>query len=113
LSESAKWRTLFFISLAEFLAMAVWFSASAVVPMLTAAWGLSESQRAWLTMSVQVGFVLGTLASSLLNLADRLEARAGWSWAFAFLAIGPACGIVSMLALHRHPAAVRMANGRF
>ena len=30
-----KWRTLLLLSLAELLGMAVWFSASAVVPALT------------------------------------------------------------------------------
>jgi len=54
--------------------MALWFSASAVVPQLTAAWGLGGAARAWLTMSVQAGFVLGALTSAWLNLADRLQA---------------------------------------
>lgn len=55
--------------------MAVWFSASAVVPQLTAVWNLSEGGQAWLTMSVQIGFVVGALASALFNLADRIPAR--------------------------------------
>lgn len=50
--------------------MSVWFSASAVVPVLTAEWHLSGSDQAWLTMSVQAGFVIGAFASSLFNLAD-------------------------------------------
>lgn len=70
-----KWRTLLLLSLAELLAMAVWFSASAVVPALTAAWSLDESGQAWLTMSVQIGFVVGALGSSVLTLADRIPAR--------------------------------------
>ena len=70
-----KWRTLLLLSLAELLAMAVWFSASAVVPALTAAWSLDESGQAWLTMSVQIGFVIGALGSSVLTLADRIPAR--------------------------------------
>ncbi len=63
------------LCLAELLAMAVWFSASAVVSSLSAAWGLSEAGRAWLTMSVQLGFVAGTLAASILNLPDRMPAH--------------------------------------
>ena len=55
--------------------MAVWFSASAVVSDLSDAWGLSDAGRAWLTMSVQLGFVAGTLAASLLNLPDRVPAH--------------------------------------
>jgi MFS family permease len=56
--------------------MGLWFSASAVVPQLTGQWGLSGTQQAWLTMSVQIGFVLGTLLSGVLNLADRFDTRA-------------------------------------
>ena len=70
-----KWRTLALLSLAELLGMAVWFSASAVVPALTEAWGLDAGGRSWLTISVQLGFVAGTLGSAVLNLADRLPAR--------------------------------------
>ena len=55
--------------------MAVWFSASAVVPSLSELWALSDSGRSWLTMSVQIGFVVGAFASAVLNLADRVPAR--------------------------------------
>ena len=71
----AKWRSLGFLALAELLAMGLWFSASAVVPQLTALWDLSSSQKAWMTMSVQIGFVAGTLISGVLNLADRIDNR--------------------------------------
>lgn len=70
-----KWRTLSLLALAELLGMSVWFSASAVVPALTSAWALDDSGRAWLTMSVQIGFVVGAFGSAILNLADRLPTR--------------------------------------
>jgi MFS family permease len=70
-----KWRTLLLLALAELLAMATWFSASAVVPALTQAWQLDEGGRAWLTVSVQIGFVVGAFGSALLNLADRVPTR--------------------------------------
>ena len=70
-----KWPVIWVLSFAELLAMGVWFSASAVVPALTAAWDLSDAGRAWLTMSVQLGFVCGALTSSFLNLADRFRAH--------------------------------------
>lgn len=72
---AGKWRMLLLLSFAELLGMTVWFSASAVVPALTLEWSLEDSGRAWLTMSVQVGFVVGALTSALLNLADRIPAR--------------------------------------
>lgn len=70
-----KWRTVGLLAAASLLAMSVWFSASAVVPQLTAAWGLSGSQQSWLTMSVQIGFVAGALLSAVLNLSDRIPAE--------------------------------------
>jgi MFS family permease len=63
---------LFIIALSEFLGMSVWFSASAVIPVLTVDWHLTGSDQAWLTMSVQAGFVLGAFASSLFNAADYI-----------------------------------------
>ena len=71
-----KWRVLLLLALAEMLAMALWFSASAVLPQLTRAWSLSGAQQSWMTMSVQVGFVVGALTSALTNLADRIPADA-------------------------------------
>ncbi len=56
-------------------AMALWFSGTAVVPRLAAAYGLSGFFAALYTSGVQAGFVLGSLASALLTLADRLDPR--------------------------------------
>ena len=67
-----KWRVLLLLALAELLAMATWFSASAVLPALTDSWELNEAGQAWLTMTVQIGFVIGALGSAILNLADRI-----------------------------------------
>ncbi len=85
-----KWTTLLLLAVAELLAMATWFSASAVVPALTADWDLDGGQRAWLTMSVQIGFVVGAFGSALLNLADRVTSHLlfGYSALLAALATG-------------------------
>jgi MFS family permease len=69
-----KWRTLILLSLSVLLSMGVYFSASAVIPALTQLWSLDNSGRSWLTMSVQLGFVIGALLSALTNLADILPA---------------------------------------
>jgi MFS family permease len=63
------------LALAELLGMSLWFSGSAVGPQLQARWGLSGAQVGWLTTMVQLGFVAGTAASALLNLADIVAAR--------------------------------------
>lgn len=69
-----KWRNLGLLIAAEVLIMSLWFSASSVLPQLTAEWGLNGAQQSWMTMSVQLGFVCGAILSALLNLADRLSA---------------------------------------
>jgi MFS family permease len=94
--SSRKWPTLILLSLAELLGMAVWFSASAVVPTLTAAWRLDEAGRAWLTMSVQAGFVAGAFGSAVLNLADRLPAR--WLFTLSALAASLATAFIPLAA---------------
>ena len=68
-------RVLAVLASAELLAMAPWFSASAVAPTLTHVWQLSPAGTAWLTISVQLGFVAGALVSAALTLADRWSAR--------------------------------------
>ncbi|WP_028473558.1 MFS transporter [Nocardioides alkalitolerans] len=59
------------IAAVQVLGLAVWFSMSAVVPSVQADWGISSAQAVWLTGTVQLGFVVGALASTVLNLADR------------------------------------------
>lgn len=71
-----RWRALALLAVAEFLGMALWFSASAVSPRLQVAWGLTDAQAGWLTGAVQLGFVAGTAVAALLNLADLFNARA-------------------------------------
>jgi MFS family permease len=99
-----KWRHLTLLAIAELLAMAMWFSASAVVPQLTAEWDLTSQQQAWLTMSVQLGFVVGALISAGFNLADRIDSRhlfAGSALVGALLnatMAGATLGVVGMLA---------------
>ena len=55
--------------------MALWFSASAVVPSLIAQYALSKFMQAALTSAVQAGFVVGCLVSAVFGLADRLDPR--------------------------------------
>ena len=68
-----KWRQLVLLAAVQWLAMALWFSASAVTTALKTQWELSPGAVSWLTISVQLGFVAGALASAILNLSDRLS----------------------------------------
>ncbi|MGE5088790.1 MAG: MFS transporter [Candidatus Levyibacteriota bacterium] len=79
-------------------AMSLWFSASAVLPALTAEFALSSFDQAALTSAVQLGFVAGCLVSAILGLADRVDPRR-----FFALAAGVAAGANALL-LVVHPA---------
>src|SRR6185369_14456649 len=68
-----KWRQLVVLAVVQWLAMALWFSASAVTGALKLEWSLSATAVAWLTISVQLGFVIGALASAVFNLSDRVK----------------------------------------
>jgi MFS family permease len=75
-----RWRALFFLSLAELGALSLWFSAAAVLPSLSREWQLGDGGRAGLTIAVQAGFIVGTLASALGNLPDIVSPRILMLW---------------------------------
>ena len=68
-------RVIVAIAVAELLAMSLWFSATAAAPELAVEWGLTPTETAWLTIAVQLGFVVGALASSFLTLSDVILPR--------------------------------------
>jgi len=68
-------RALSLLALTLVLSMSTWFSATAVVPQLRDEWDLSRGEASWLTIAVQLGFVVGALLSSVGNIADVLPAR--------------------------------------
>lgn len=61
------------LAIAEVLALALWFSASAVVPSLRAEFQISDGLAALYTSAVSIGFVAGTLISAILTLSDRIK----------------------------------------
>jgi MFS family permease len=70
-----RYRALTVLAAAMVLAMAPWFSASAVIPQLRDDWGLSTGAASLLTIAVQMGFVTGAVISAGLNLADTVPPR--------------------------------------
>ena len=63
------------LCLCEVAALVLWFSATAVVPSMAAEYPLTPVQISLFTSMVQAGFVVGTLISAVLGLADRLDPR--------------------------------------
>jgi MFS family permease len=100
------WKMLAALAVAEFFGMTLWFSATAVTPVLVDEFHLSPSRAAWLTMAVQAGFVVGTLGSALANLADVLNAR-------VLLFLGAVAGAITNAAVLVAPSAEAVIALRF
>ena len=70
-----RWRILAIVAVGVLLAMAPWFSASAVATPLAAEWQLDRLGLPTLTIAVQVGFAVGALALAMTAAADVLPPR--------------------------------------
>lgn len=75
IDRRAQRKALLVVAGSQLLVLTLWFSASAVSPQLESEWGLSTTEASWLTLAVQIGFVLGALVSAMLNLADLIPSR--------------------------------------
>src|SRR5206468_12587923 len=74
-------------------------------------WSLSTGQAGWLTTIVQAGFVCGTAAAALLNLADVLPSRALFA-AAALLGAGANAALLFVTG-YRPALACRFLTGLF
>lgn len=74
---SSKAINLALIATAQVLALSLWFSGTAAGPGMAREAGIAAGSafQALLTGAVQAGFVLGTLVSAALTLADRYDPR--------------------------------------
>jgi MFS family permease len=104
---SQKWRVIALICICQVLVMALWFSTTAVVPSLQKERALTQFHISLLTSSVQVGFVAGTLISSLLGLADRLDLRR------FFIGAAGTAAVANLLILVPDPGSLKIPALRF
>lgn len=91
-AAEGRWKALALICVGVVGVMTTWFSATAIVPELIREWALTTSQAAWLTNAVQLGFVVGAVGASFVNLPDivrmsRLMAISGTIAALANAAL--------------------------
>lgn len=89
----ARWQ-LSVLSMAIVLGMAPWFAATVVSRPMVADLGIHQTVEAWLTLAVQLGFVLGSITSAILLLADRWSPRR--LAAGSAVAAGVATGILAV-----------------
>src|SRR5882724_10215989 len=97
-------RALFLLSLAQLLAMSLWFTGTAVIPQITTLWHSGLALGSWLTVAVQIGFAAGAITFALFNIPDVFSpikvlvvsavAAAAANAAFAFLAADPRAAIL-------------------
>lgn len=97
-------RVLFLLSLAELLAMSLWFTGTAVIPQITQLWHSGLALGAWLTIAVQIGFSVGAITFALFNIPDVFSpikvlvisalAAAAANAAFAYTASDPLTAIL-------------------
>jgi MFS family permease len=97
-------RALLLLSLAQLLAMSLWFTGTAVIPEITALWHSGLALGSWLTIAVQIGFSVGAITFALFNIPDVFSpirvlvvsavAAAAANAAFAFVAAEPLAAIL-------------------
>ncbi len=102
--ETSSRRALLLLSIAELLAMSLWFTGTAVLPQVTGMWHSGLALGAWLTIAVQIGFSLGAITFALFNIPDIFSpitvlifssvAAAAANAAFAFTAADPLTAIL-------------------
>jgi MFS family permease len=63
------------IVLASFAGTSLWFAGNAVLPDLSRLWGLSPDALGYMTSSVQLGFIAGTLVFAVLAISDMFSPR--------------------------------------
>ena len=98
-------RALIAIGSAELLALSLWFSATAVAPQLDEAWQLTEAASSWLTLAVQLGFVVGAFAGAVTGVADAISSR----YLFAATALAGALLNATLVVLEPDHVAIAIA----
>jgi MFS family permease len=93
--DPRRWLILGLLTLAEFLGMCPWLLLGSVSGQLVSEWGLSTGDLAWLSATVQLGFVCGTLTAAVFNLADVIPSRLYFAGCALLVALGNALPVVA------------------
>jgi len=63
------------IIVSQFTGTSLWFASNAVLGDLQQAWGLGDAALSYMTSSVQLGFISGTLIFAFFTISDRFSPR--------------------------------------
>ncbi|MBC5774189.1 MFS transporter [Pontibacter sp. KCTC 32443] len=86
----------------QFAGTSLWFAGNAVLPELQQALNLKQDALSLITSAVQLGFILGTLCSAVLSLADRVSPR----WLFMLCAVAGAAANALLVLLPANLATI-------
>jgi MFS family permease len=87
-------RNITVLLLAVVLGMSPWFSAMVVASSMTREWRASTTLGVWLTLAVQLGFVVGSVVSAALLLSDRFSPRRLATWSSSVAAVATAALVI-------------------
>ncbi|MFD0917363.1 nitrate/nitrite transporter [Pseudahrensia aquimaris] len=102
-----KFRSIALLMIAEVAALSLWFVSAAILPEMLREAAMSPVRQAMLSSGVQIGFVVGALASSILGLADRYDPRR----VFAVCAV--TAGLCNAILLIAEPGGASAIFARF
>ncbi len=93
LRANTKRAALILLVACEALSLSLWFSATAIIPVLKLNFAIDDTRASLFSSIVAVGYIAGTLVSAVLGLADRLPPRLFFMMA-AFVAAAANAGIL-------------------
>jgi len=105
-----KGAALILLVVCEAFSLSLWFSATAVIPVLKLNFAINDARASLFSSIVAVGYVAGTLISALLGLADRLPPRL-FFMAAAFIAAAGNAGILLFEPTSEFVILLRFATG--
>jgi len=107
---TGKSRSICLLVVTIVLALALWFSGTAVIPSLRVEFGLNDLQASLFTSFVQIGFIVGALLSAVFGLADRIEPRRLISLS-AFIGGCSNYGLLYVDPISEHALVLRLLTG--
>ena len=87
LNDRKKRFALILLSLTLIFSMSTMFSAAAIIPQLRSQWDFSPLSSSLIMIAIQLGFVIGAILTSIINLPDIISPR----YVILIGAIGAAC----------------------
>jgi predicted MFS family arabinose efflux permease len=92
--NSSSTRVFYILVLSQFCGTSLWFAGNAILPQLQSLYGWQANAVGYLTSSVQLGFISGTLVIALTGITDRFSPSLIF---FVSSVFGAACNLVSLI----------------